>query len=328
MATTHSPADTPTGDPAPATTGGGAQDAARRAAERGRARRRLYQWLFVAPALLYMLGFFGFPLVNNVVMSFQRYTPTTYFTGEAPFAGLDNWRAVLSDSLFTDAVWQTLLFTAGSLLGQFTIGLGLAVFFSRRFRLSGPIRAVLLLPWLVPMVVSAVVWRRIMDQDHGVLNSFLSVFGMDAVPWLASPSVALLSAVLVNIWIGIPFNMVILYGGLQEIPRELYEAAALDGAGPWRAFRSVTLPMLRPVITVVLVLGFMSTIKVLDLILALTGGGPADSTQTLGTLTYQLSFLQLDFGQGAVVGNVLILISAVFAVLYLRVNRADLGKGK
>ncbi|WP_103502083.1 carbohydrate ABC transporter permease [Streptomyces sp. SM14] len=314
--------DGPPADPA-------ARESAHRSALRGRRRRRLYQWLFVAPALVYMLAFFGYPLVNNVVMSFQEYTPTTYFTGEAPFTGLDNWRAVLGDGLFTDALWQTLLFTAGSLLGQFTIGLALAVFFSRRFRLSGPIRSILLLPWLVPMVVSAVVWRRIMDEDHGVLNSFLSTLGIsDGVPWLSSPSVALLSAVLVNIWIGIPFNMVILYGGLQEIPRELYEAAALDGAGPWRTFRSVTLPMLRPVITVVLVLGFMSTVKVLDLILALTGGGPADSTQTLGTLTYQLSFLQLDFGQGAVVGNVLILISAVFAVLYLRVNRADLGKGK
>ncbi|MGP3966243.1 carbohydrate ABC transporter permease [Streptomyces sp. 6N223] len=311
--------------------GDAAEPAPRRAARRpGAARRRLYQWLFVTPALAYLLAFFGYPLVRNVLMSFQEYTPRTYFTGEAPFNGLENWRKVFDNELFGDALAQTMLFTVGSLVGQFTIGLGLAVFFSRHFRLSGFIRAVLLLPWLVPMVVSAVVWRRIMDEEHGVLNSFLETIGLsgDGVPWLSSPSVALLSAVLVNIWIGIPFNMVILYGGLQEIPRELYEAAALDGASPWRTFRSITLPMLRPVVTVVLVLGFMSTIKILDLILALTGGGPADSTQTLGTLTYQLSFLQLDFGAGAVVGNVLILISAVFAVLYLRINRADLGKGK
>ncbi|POX43181.1 ABC transporter permease [Streptomyces sp. Ru73] len=293
-------------------------------------RSALFRWLFVAPALLYMGLFFGAPLVRNLLMSFQHYTPTTYFTGEAPFNGFDNWRAVLTDPLFTDALWHTALFTAGSLLGQFTIGLALAVFFSRRFRLAGFVRAVLLLPWLVPMVVSAVVWRRILDQEHGVLNTFLRAVGLadGGVPWLSSPSVALLSAVLVNIWIGIPFNMVILYGGLQEIPRELYEAAALDGARPWRAFRSVTLPLLRPVITVVLVLGFMSTVKILDLILALTAGGPADATQTLGTVTYQMSFLRLDFGRGAVVGTVLILVSAVFAVLYLRANRADFGKGK
>ncbi|KAK1185556.1 sugar ABC transporter permease [Streptomyces sp. NBS 14/10] len=293
-------------------------------------RAALTRWLFVAPAVLYMLAFFGYPLVRNVVMSFQHYTPRTFFTGEAPFNGLDNWTAVFGNELFTKSLWHTALFTLGSLLGQFVLGLALAVFFSRRFRLSGFARAVLLLPWLIPMVVSSVVWRKLLDQDTGVLNTLLMNLHLtsEPVPWLSSPSVALLSAILVNIWVGIPFNMVILYGGLQEIPREMYEAASLDGAGPWRTFRSITLPQLRPVITVVLVLGFMSTIKILDLILALTGGGPADSTQTLGTATYQLSFQQLDFGQGAVVGNVLILISAVFAVFYLRANRSDFGQGK
>ncbi|MET8556448.1 sugar ABC transporter permease [Streptomyces sp. NPDC004959] len=297
---------------------------------RGGARAALLRWCFVLPAVLYMLAFFGYPLVRNVVMSFQHYTPRTFFTGEAPFNGLDNWRKVFDNPLFTDSLGHTLLFVLGSLLGQFVLGLALAVFFSRRFRLAGPVRALLLLPWLVPMVVSAVVWRKLLDQDTGVVNSLLTNLHLvdSPVHWLSSPGVALTSAVLVNIWVGIPFNMVILYGGLQEIPRELYEAAALDGAGAWRTFRSVTLPMLRPVVTVVLVLGFMSTVKILDLILALTGGGPADSTQTLGTVTYQLSFQQLDFGQGAVVGNVLILVSAVFAVLYLRANRSDFGQGK
>ncbi len=291
---------------------------------RARLRRRLARWGFVAPAVLFMLLFFGYPLVRNVVMSFQHYTPKTFFTGEAPFNGADNWSSVLQDALFGKALWHTLVFTAGSLLGQFCIGLALAVFFNRRFPLNGVLRSLILLPWLVPMVVSGIVWRRILDQDTGVLNTFLGTLGLDgSTPWLTSPDMALLSVILVNIWIGIPFNMVILYGGLQEIPKELYEAASLDGASAWRAFRSVTLPMLKPVITVVLVLGFMSTVKILDLILALTDGGPADATQTLGTLTYQNSFVELDFGAGAVVGNVLILISAVFAVFYLRANRTE-----
>ncbi|MFF5437811.1 carbohydrate ABC transporter permease [Streptomyces achromogenes] len=294
------------------------------ATARPRHRRRLAQWGFVAPAVLFMLLFFGYPLVRNVVMSFQHYTPKTFFTGEAPLNGFDNWSAVFRDALFGKALWHTLVFTAGSLLGQFCAGLALAVFFTRRFPLNGVLRSLILLPWLVPMVVSGIVWRRILDQDTGVLNSFLDTVGLDGhTPWLTSPHMALLSVILVNIWIGIPFNMVILYGGLQEVPRELYEAAALDGASGWRTFRSVTLPTLRPVITVVLVLGFMSTVKILDLILALTDGGPADATQTLGTLTYQNSFVRLDFGAGAVVGNVLILISAVFAVFYLRANRTE-----
>ncbi|MEU8694074.1 sugar ABC transporter permease [Streptomyces sp. NPDC048665] len=289
-----------------------------------RLRRRLAQWGFVAPAVVFMLLFFGYPLVRNVVMSFQHYTPKTFFTGRAPFNGVDNWSKVFRDALFAKALWHTFVFTAGSLVGQFCIGLALAVFFNRRFPLGGVLRSLVLLPWLVPMVVSGIVWRRILDEDTGVLNSFLDTLGAGGhPPWLTSPGMALLSVILVNIWIGIPFNMVILYGGLQEIPRELYEAASLDGASAWRTFRSVTLPMLRPVITVVLVLGFMSTVKILDLILALTDGGPADATQTLGTLTYQNSFVQLDFGAGAVVGNVLILVSAVFAVFYLRANRTE-----
>ncbi|WP_395576948.1 carbohydrate ABC transporter permease [Streptomyces sp. BK79] len=289
-----------------------------------RRRRRLAQWGFVAPAVVFMVLFFGYPLVRNVVMSFQHYTPKTFFTGEAPFNGADNWSNVFQDALFGKALWHTLVFTVGSLLGQFCIGMALAVFFSRRFPLNGVLRSLILLPWLVPMVVSGIVWRRILDQDTGVLNSFLDTLGLGGnTPWLTSPGMALLSVILVNIWIGIPFNMVILYGGLQEIPKELHEAAALDGASAWRIFRSVTLPVLKPVITVVLVLGFMSTVKILDLILALTDGGPADATQTLGTLTYQNSFVQLDFGAGAVVGNVLILISAVFAVFYLRANRTE-----
>jgi multiple sugar transport system permease protein len=296
----------------------------RGAPSRAGRRRRFAQWGFIAPAVLFMLLFFGYPLVRNVVMSFQDFSPSTFFDGSSPFNGTDNWSKVFHDDLFGKALWHTTVFTIVSLAGQFGIGLALAVFFTRRFPLNGFLRSLILLPWLVPTVVSGIVWRRILDQETGVLNSFADTLGLGGhTPWLTSPGMALFSVTLVNIWIGIPFNMVILYGGLQEVPKEMYEAAALDGASAWRTFRSVTLPLLRPVITVVLVLGFMSTVKILDLILALTDGGPADSTQTLGTLTYQNSFVQLDFGAGAVVGNVLILISAVFAVFYLRANRLE-----
>ncbi|MFI7386184.1 carbohydrate ABC transporter permease [Streptomyces sp. NPDC049813] len=289
-----------------------------------RRRRTLSQWGFIVPAVAFMLLFFGYPLVRNVVMSFQDFSPSTFFDGKSPFNGTDNWSKVFHDDLFGKALWHTIVFTVGSLIGQFGIGLALAVFFTKRFPLGGVLRSLILLPWLVPMVVSGIVWRRVLDQDTGVLNSFLDTVGLAGhTPWLTSPGMALFSVILVNVWIGIPFNMVILYGGLQEIPKELYEAASLDGASAWRTFRSITLPLLKPVVTVVLVLGFMSTVKILDLILALTDGGPADSTQTLGTLTYQNSFVQLDFGAGAVVGNILILISAVFAVFYLRANRSE-----
>jgi multiple sugar transport system permease protein len=139
--------------------------------------------------------------------------------------------------------------------------------------------------------------------------------------WLVTTSLALIAIIMVNIWLGIPFNSTILYGGLQDIPEELYEAASLDGATGWKAFRYVTWPLLRPVVSVVLVLGVVYTIKVLDIILGLTNGGPAHATETIATQSYHLSFQQFDFGQGAALGNILIAISLLFSVFYLHANR-------
>ncbi|MFJ9181214.1 carbohydrate ABC transporter permease [Streptomyces sp. NPDC102360] len=281
------------------------------------------QLLFLVPAVTYLVVFFGYPVVKNVVMGFQRYTIATYFTGEAPWVGLANYTSVLGSSLFGEAMLNTVLFTVGSIAGQFVIGLAIAMFFRRRFPLSGVLRSLLLVPWLIPLIVAGAVWRWILDQDNGVLNRFLEALHVVQGPpgWLTDTSLALIAVIVVNIWIGIPFNAVILYGGLQDIPEELYEAASLDGATGWRAFRHITWPLLRPVVTVVLVLGVVYTIKVLDIILGLTNGGPANTTQTIATQSYQLSFQQFDFGQGAALSNVLIVVSLVFAVLYLRANR-------
>ncbi|MFB7249757.1 carbohydrate ABC transporter permease [Microbacterium sp. NPDC056234] len=284
-------------------------------------RDSIVKALFVVPAALYIVLFFGYPVVKNLTMSFQDYTTKTFFTGEAPWVGLQNYVTVVSSNLFWPALGNTALFTIGSIAGQFVIGLALAVFFHRRFPLSGFLRAMLLLPWLLPLIVASATWRSIMDQDSGILNAFLGNFGIGAVPWLTSPDVALLSVILVNIWVGIPFNVTILYGGLQDIPEELYEAASLDGATGWKAFWHITLPNLRPVINVVLVLGVVYTLKVIDIILGLTNGGPANATQTVAIRSYQTSFIDFEFGVGAAFSNILILISLVFAVVYLRGNR-------
>lgn len=310
-----------TGGPAK-TSGSGSEQPApgRRTRQR---RERLFQWLFLVPAVVYMTLFFGYPVVKNVVMSFQEYTTSTFFTGEAPWVGFANYVTVLSSSLFSTSLLNTVLFTIGSIVGQFVIGLALAIYFQRKFPLNGILRSLLLLPWLLPLIVSSAVWRWILDKDSGALNRFLGDLGIidTGIPWLTSTSLALIAVVGVNIWIGIPFNMTILYGGLQEIPDELYEAGSLDGATGWKAFRHITWPMLRPVVTVVLVLGVVYTLKVLDIILGLTNGGPANSTQTIATQSYNLSFHEFKFGEGAALGNVLVIISLVFAVLYLRASR-------
>jgi multiple sugar transport system permease protein len=292
------------------------------AAER---RTRLVRLSFYVPALLYLALFFGYPIAANVVMSFQDYTLTSFYGGGAPFSGLDNYAAILGDELFSTTLWNTAVFTAASLFFQFSIGLALALFFRRHFPLSGLLRALLLLPWLLPLLVSGTVFRWLLDKDYGVVNHVLMNLHLidDPVPWLVSTDHAMAAVVITNVWIGIPFNMVILYGGLTGISPQLYEAASLDGAGAWQKFRYVTWPLLRPVTSVVLMLGLIYTIKAFDVVMVLTQAGPADATQLLSTWSYQLSFTELHFGQGAAVGNVLIVIAMIFALVYLRAVRKE-----
>ncbi|MEV5174539.1 sugar ABC transporter permease [Streptomyces flaveolus] len=290
---------------------------------RARLWARLSGWLFLLPALVHLLLFFGYPIVKNVVMSFQEYSPTTFYTGAAPFVGLRNYTEILSADGFWRVLLTTVVFTAGSVVGQFVIGLALALFFQRKFPLGGLLRSLLLLPWLLPLVVSGTTWRWMLDTDSGIVDQALRDLHLvsSGIPWLTGTSEALVSVILVNIWVGIPFNTALLYGGLQDIPAQLHEAAKLDGAGRPASFRHVTWPLLRPVARVVLVLGVVYTVKVLDIILVVTGGGPAGATQTLATRSYELSFQQFEFGRGAAMGNVLVLVSLAFALVHLRADR-------
>ncbi len=184
-------------------------------------RTRLVEVAFIVPAVVYLVLFFGYPVVKNVLMGFQEYTTKTFYTGEAPWVGLSNYSAVVGNAIFDRTLWNTVLFTAGSIVGQFALGLAIALFFHKRFALSGVLRSLILLPWLIPMIAGTAVWRWILDTDNGALNRILSAIpGLDLNPnWLTSPQLALVAVIGVNIWLGIPFNMTILYGGLQESPR-------------------------------------------------------------------------------------------------------------
>jgi multiple sugar transport system permease protein len=289
-------------------------------------RAALIRLGFIVPALAYTVAFFGYPLVQNIILSFQDFQISSVYSGTAPFNGVDNYVHLFTDPIFRSAAVNTVVFVVGSLLFQFVIGLGLASFFRRTFPLGGVLRSLLLIPWLLPLVVTGTVFRWMLDTSNGVVNEILRALHLidTPIPWLDSVHTAMIGVLLCNIWIGIPFNMVILHSGLRSIPGNLYEAAALDGAGRWQQFRYVTVPMLRPVILVVLTLGLIYTIKVFDIIRVMTNGGPADSTQTITTYAYQLSFGGLaEFGLGAAAGNVLIVLALVFAILYVRSSRTE-----
>ncbi|WP_460062545.1 carbohydrate ABC transporter permease [Streptomyces sp. YKOK-I1] len=290
---------------------------------RERRRSRLTALAFLAPLVVYLAAFYLYPLYRNLDLSLRNYTVRSFVAGDAPFSGLDNFRTVLDDPTFGPAMRHTMIFTLVSIVFQYAAGLALAVFFNRHFRLAGTLRALFLIPWLLPLIVSASTWSWMFNSESGVINYALHLAGVAPVDWLNSPDWALTSVIIANVWIGIPFNLVILYSGLQNIPAELYEAASLDGAGAWQQFRRITFPLLRPVSAITLLLGLVYTLKVFDLIWIMTKGGPGDASSTLATWSYQLGFGTLlpKFGPGAAVGNILILIALVFGLLYIRVQR-------
>jgi multiple sugar transport system permease protein len=293
----------------------------------GRApRRRSGQWAawgFLTPVVIYLVAFYAWPLYRNLDLSLHRYTVRSFVQGGAPFSGLDNYRTVVDNPTFLPALTHTVVFTGVSLIFQFTIGMALAVFFAQNFRLSATLRALFLVPWLLPLIVSSSTWSWMLNSDSGVVNSLLEAVGMDPVNWLTSPSWALTSVIIANIWIGIPFNLVVLYSGLQAIPPELYEAAALDGASGGQRFRRITFPLLRPVSAITLLLGLVYTLKVFDIIWIMTRGGPTDASTTFATWSYRLSFGNLlpRFGPGAAVGNLLIVMALIFGLLYIQIQR-------
>ena len=297
--------------------------AVRSAKRRQNLKSQVVAWAFVAPLLVYLAAFYVYPLYRNVDLSLHHYTVRSFVNGDAPFSGWDNFKTVFDDPTFWTAVSNTMIFTLVSIAFQYSAGLALAVFFSRRFRLSGLLRALFLIPWLLPLIVSSSTWAWMMNSESGLLNYALHFLGLGPVDWLTSPTWALTSVIIANIWIGIPFNLVILHSGLQNISPDLYEAAAIDGASSWQRFRRITFPLLRPVSAIVLLLGFVYTLKVFDLIWIMTKGGPGDASTTLATWSYRLGFGSLlpKFGPGAAVGNILILIALAFGLLYIRVTR-------
>jgi multiple sugar transport system permease protein len=305
---------------------GAAAQAAPRGASRRPARRRSPQWAawgFLTPVAIYLIAFYVYPLYRNLDLSLRDYTVRSFVRGDAAFIGLKNFQTVVADPTFAPALLHTVVFTVVSLFFQFTIGLALAVFFSNSFRLSITLRALFLVPWLLPLIVSASTWSWMLDSEAGVVNTALSFFGIEPVNWLTSPDWSLVSVIIANIWIGIPFNLVVLYSGLQGIPVQLYEAAALDGASSWQRFWRVTFPLLGPVSAITLLLGLVYTLKVFDIIWIMTRGGPVDSSTTLATWSYRLGFGSPlpRFGPGAAVGNLLIIMAVVFGLIYARVQR-------
>lgn len=283
-------------------------------------RRRRTGYLFCLPGLAFLALFLAYPLLYNVWTSVHDVDLGQLLGGAERFNGLDNYRAVADDPAFWHSVRLSLVFTLASLLLQFTIGFALALLFARPFPFNGLLRSLLLVAWLLPPVVSGTLFRWMLDAESGAYNALFRAVGLSGLShdWLTDPSTSMAGVVFANVWVGVPFNMLLLLVGLHTIDPELHEAAAIDGANAWQRFRHLTLPLMRPVSVTVLLLGLLYTFKVFDLVFVMTGGGPVDATRVLSLYVYEVFFTFFRFGQGAAAGLLLLVLPLLAGAWYVR----------
>lgn len=277
-------------------------------------RGRESGYRYVAPALGLLGGVALFPLLYVIYLSFHR---RLLIFDISKFVGLENYRFLLQDDRFWNALQNTAYFTAVSVSAQLLLGLGIALLLNRSFQGKDWVRALILVPWVIPTVVSARMWEWIYNPEFGILNFLLGA----KINWLGTPGLALHAAIFADVWKTTPFVVILLLAGLQIIPRELYQAARVDGAGSWAAFRRITLPLLMPVLLVALVFRMLDAWRVFDVIYVLTGGGPANTTETLSLYAYKMLFQTLQFGYGSALSVVTFLSAGGITVFFLKLYR-------
>jgi multiple sugar transport system permease protein len=278
---------------------------------------REHPGLFLAPAAVTLGAVALFPALAVLWLSLEERSP---LLAAARFVGFDNYTRLIADARFWNALANTVYFSALSVALEVLLGLLIALLLARAFRGRALLYSIILLPWAIPTVVSARLWEWLYNADYGVLNYLLGTH----VNWLGSPGWALHAAILMDVWKATPFVALLLIAGLQTIPRELYQAAALDGAGAWTTFRRITLPLLVPLLLVVLVFRTIDAFRVFDAIYVLTGGGPANSTETVSIYAYKVLFQALEFGYGSAVAVSVLAVVALLTAVYARLLRGSM----
>jgi multiple sugar transport system permease protein len=277
-------------------------------------------YLFILPFVIFCLVLLFYPVVYSLALSFREATVETFVSGEMPFNGFTQYQAALADPIFWRALVNTILFAFFSILFQFTIGFLLALLFQANFPLKNVCLALLLIPWVSPVLTASNIFKGLFNEV-GPINRIFQLFGMGPFPWLSDPDYAFPATIVANIWIGFPFNFILLYAGMRSIPEDVYEAAKIDGASFWERVGYITLPLLKPVSVAVLMLGTIYTVKVFDLVWIMTGGGPANGTHLLSTYAYQVGFSLLNFGQAAAIATLMVLLILLLNVVQLLLQR-------
>ena len=272
-------------------------------------------WAFVAPGILLVAIFMYYPMVGTAIESLY----TTSFINPTPkFVGLAVYRKIFASPDFRQIVWNSCIWTVSVVILQNVCGFFSALLLNQSLPGQGLMRSLVLLPWIMPGVVAAILWRFMYDPQLGLINSFLISLGLtdQGVAWLANGSTAMLAAVLAAVWKGFPFSTVVYLAALQKVDEEQVEAATIDGAGPLRRLVDIVLPALKEVIAINLILTTILTFNYFDMIWVLTRGGPQNATHIFPTKIYELGFGQFRFGEAAGYGVVSILVLALLIALY------------
>jgi trehalose/maltose transport system permease protein len=271
---------------------------------------------FVLPAVALLGLVTVYPLLAVLSLSLRR---RLLIFDISKFIGLDNYRFLLTDDRFWNALGNTIYFTVVSVTFELLLGLGIALLLNRAFRFKNIVIALVLVPWAIPTVVSARMWEWMYNADFGILNHLLGM----KINWLGSPFWAMNAAIAMDVWKTTPFAAILLLAGLKVIPRDLYQAARIDGAGAWQIFRRITLPLLLPVVLVVLIFRTLDAFRIFDAVYVLTGGGPANTTETLSIYAYKVLFQTLQFGYGSALSVVIFLCTGAITLWYLRLVRTE-----
>lgn len=290
-----------------------------------RKRGILFGYSYILPALIFMIALIGYPIIYNIYISFFDMTAQSVGQGYSEFIGIQNYITIFQDPTMKKALFNTFFYTICCILFQFIIGFAFAMFFSQKFKAARYIKGLLVIGYMMPMTVVALLWKFMLSPSNGIINMILvSLHIIDQpIEWLMNEQTVMWGLIIVNTWVGIPFNMLLLSTGLDNVPEEIYESANIDGANPIQRFFYITVPMIKQSILSVLLLGFVYTFKVFDLVYVSTGGGPVDASEVLSTYSYNLSFKTYYFGRGAAVANILFLCLFVVALIYLKLIGKD-----
>lgn len=285
----------------------------------GTSKREIWAWLWILPVVAVLSAFYVVPIVKVGLYSF---TNASFFGDELHYT-LNTYEFLLSSSTFWMMLKTTLIFVVASVILQFLLGfsISLAIVDGENRKLPGTtfVRTIVLTAWVIPGVVIGIVWKLLLTgASYGILNYYIKVLFGSTIPFLSSPNWALVSIIIANVWRGTAFSMIILYGGLKQVPQELYEAAQIDGASAWKRLIHVTIPQLKQVIFINLALITIYTFNTFDMIMALTGGGPGRATEVLSIYSYDSVFERWALSQGAASAMVLLAINLIIVIFYYR----------